>query len=1389
MSTYSQKNGGASHIDYARVVAGLELVERVRGIMCEAPGSSNSCVNEIASVLSNFLARHHGKAGRAPNREGVETNGMVPALELNVREVEDRLRVKGVSETLIETVLWQLPDSGGQTREHGLLGQAFNNARQDIIAATLEPDQDKCTAALSRANSFYNFLCHIERTASFPRIATRIYLVLSLDPAARDAVADLGELCKKFSLFVQFESFNESLQALAQTSLVMDRRTFCALLSHFAQSYGLIIEESKARGRSGPYPEPDWTLQDLAVMIAHFGVSSRTEYYQQIAAALGLSKNCNMILQRLSSQAHFKELGEYARASVFVCIAKTLQVASTSKSDLQRQLLTNCIEQIVSGRVQLDVKESKIGLKGWYPSQHQLRWRQREAIFISSSYYPFNLGSSSDNSVIGTLAHELSHAASKFDGRYQSLGAFEEEMRAWMVGFLASEGRLPNKREAAQQALDIIYIEDYYPEIQSTWRKDPSAFAAHFRDLGLYNVRRNTSTSELEQQLEDISPTEAAPLWGWDGFLVNNPAPPDFKSGERRNPFPTIGREAQRQKGLSALNMMSRVQDACAAARNLSGIDQTRVGDILIDFIFKCRPKVAQNLGEYRAVQRPTALFHASNPEWGGDVSIQNGKSTASCPRAFEASCAPGISQSRSIPRQLISRVREAVAWADQYAEEETARGRAFANAKEHLFFAASLADPDTCAEQLIQALAFFQLLQVMEGDYNWSEEARELYFRLSLRSEAFRALCDFGILFDSSECHSTATCIVETLHLLTVVASDIPNSEFYELLSYIAGECKSLINQPAFDIAKSNTRWGAGELSVWVAKFYSGSSANYYNEISAALDLTESESAMFVPLFADSAFLVSRDADFTRLKRLLNNSLFRGQVFSDQVHTFNILFTALNVAASSEVPLHQNLLTRTVDLILSGAIWVSFLYGNHGVRYRSSDRVRPARTVSLDCYKEISIGTLVHEVSYAVSPAPLDGSKAARFEDEMRAWLVVQVAETQRLPSLQEAATHAVRLVSESSPCQALAQDYQNDPQAIFGHLQALGFNLAQGLWDLTDLSSQIEDISDTQIAPLWGWDGFLINEPAPPDFVSGKMEKVPHSLDTPPEFRIIAELRSAMKRQPGIEGVFSQILTGERDELDAPSVVRHLITPTQTAAVNCKDITQNTPLYRFREILIACCHPDAPKRFSLERQYARSLCEIGCYTLAASLPPDERWKLYPIIYSAITDESKVSMKRSGRLRGNGATLALLVNIAQFALFPARKSDDAGHSAPLSPICLTDEVSWPSIPSYLPDNDSCAWRYAESILQQLDPRGHYSRGNLKRLNQILDYITGEGRMVVGRVSFKDFGHIHELHAAFPRLAILPELPSGGLKNDDPHRSLAIALIDVARILNHLYGV
>lgn len=225
--------------------------------------------------------------------------------------------------------------------------------------------------------------------------------------------------------------------------------------------------------------------------------------------------------------------------------------------------------------------------------------------------------------------------------------------------------------------------------------------------------------------------------------------------------------------------------------------------------------------------------------------------------------------------------------------------------------------------------------------------------------------------------------------------------------------------------------------------------------------------------------------------KKLIDNPAFMKLSVNGQEKLFYYLNRCLQKAEASTDVGHRRLLRNTVDVIASGSASVSFENLEEHIRGDADADMRHIRFNDQHAdYEDGAIETLAHEVSHILNKAKVE-TNVGYFEEEMRAWAVGRYAATGRLPNKQEAAYQAQFLLTYPDTDGAyyhINYAWQQSPSTFAAHLNDLGLGSLKPGASAEDFQKIIARMKPSDPAALWGWDGFLVNKPPPPGFVSGQ-------------------------------------------------------------------------------------------------------------------------------------------------------------------------------------------------------------------------------------------------------------------------------------------------------------
>lgn len=208
------------------------------------------------------------------------------------------------------------------------------------------------------------------------------------------------------------------------------------------------------------------------------------------------------------------------------------------------------------------------------------------------------------------------------------------------------------------------------------------------------------------------------------------------------------------------------------------------------------------------------------------------------------------------------------------------------------------------------------------------------------------------------------------------------------------------------------------------------------------------------------------------------------------QRHVFFALNYALHKAETSKVPEQQELLRNTVNRFLDGKAQLNTEILDAGISgccdqgcagQPSQISLQRSGFGTRAAYFDESMqwqaaATLAHEVSHDLSGQPVRSSVEYLIE-EYRAWQVGYFAyHGQQLP-MKAAARRAIELIyGKHYP--SLVELQKHSPNLVYNEvLKKLGFRDPPKSRE--DAERQLQYISSTELAPKWGWDGYLLNRP----------------------------------------------------------------------------------------------------------------------------------------------------------------------------------------------------------------------------------------------------------------------------------------------------------------------
>ncbi len=264
---------------------------------------------------------------------------------------------------------------------------------------------------------------------------------------------------------------------------------------------------------------------ELATLLKAKGFISANDKTQ--VALLSQCKNftnTNSIkhLAKLSDVKWFNkmELPDQQRAAK--CIAYLAEVSQKNPGSDQNILLDNTMGRLLSGEiplafVEMDDDPGKItygyaidGQKGIYINE--------ALVPAGNSAYPKN-SAMARHAVLATIPHEVSHQVNG-DRNRATYKYFQAEYRAWYVGWIAENGKVPTRQQAYDRCLELFQL---YPSIDSArtgswfgiWTDSDArkiiSFVQQF-SAGTDLQLSDPESAEKILKLKVSSPKEAAPV-------------------------------------------------------------------------------------------------------------------------------------------------------------------------------------------------------------------------------------------------------------------------------------------------------------------------------------------------------------------------------------------------------------------------------------------------------------------------------------------------------------------------------------------------------------------------------------------------------------------------------------------------------------------------------------------------------------------------------------------------------------------------------------------------------------------------------------------------------------------------------------------------------------
>jgi ribosomal protein S15P/S13E len=408
----------------------------------------------------------------------------------------------------------------------------LTNAKGKILNALALYAQPWLEIRLRNSIQLYDAFFYLDSFYFSQRPKTRAFYAELLNrPELEPAARIVGELYQMADSDFERQRLATALEAVSD--LFRDKPDLIAneMLTRLGKRFLFLISHSGTT--NGTRNNVNFAGKSLSVFLGQNLPGSRARFIDRLREELGdLSEThqlsatepyiidslmwndhpeVRMLLRRFVSSGHFDKLHEKDRGALFYHLSEAQLRAARSSNPQFKRLWHNTLEAILTGEVKVSVENLGTSKGG---SCMDSNIRLNRGFMVNSD--EIGTGRSLNESMLHTIAHEVYHARNGFSLRSSSVYYFEEEMDAWQVGFFAANERLPNKREAALRAVFLLTTEAY-PDIASAWKRDPGSFARHLEQLGLDAV---SDADALK-----VNTKEAAPQWGWEGYLENLPTP------------------------------------------------------------------------------------------------------------------------------------------------------------------------------------------------------------------------------------------------------------------------------------------------------------------------------------------------------------------------------------------------------------------------------------------------------------------------------------------------------------------------------------------------------------------------------------------------------------------------------------------------------------------------------------------------------------------------------------------------------------------------------------------------------------------------------------------------------------------------------------------------
>jgi hypothetical protein len=328
------------------------------------------------------------------------------------------------------------------------------------------------------------------------------YLSLFMRPEFDSAIAELGRAFESRRTFADQEDLWSDLGTL-QPALSEADGPGPEMLLDLARHRSRVVEQALNRMSS--------KAKTLILPIAVAHLNDRT----------------TEVLSKLSEFPWFSEASpEDQRLAVFVINLAAYTAENAHQNIIQSEVLTAAIDIVLEGN--LPIKFSDLGEKINGEAHTDFivlsnRWANSDPSFFISSRGEYL--------ALDTFPHEVAHILSGARVE-ESAQYFEEEYRAWMVGYVGRYGEVARKSAAIERIAYLISPNGIYKAIHRAWKRDPRSFFRYFKEFGFKTPDELIELNDI-QLLDMVHANrdwwDEAPQWGWEGFLTLKRPPKDWK--------------------------------------------------------------------------------------------------------------------------------------------------------------------------------------------------------------------------------------------------------------------------------------------------------------------------------------------------------------------------------------------------------------------------------------------------------------------------------------------------------------------------------------------------------------------------------------------------------------------------------------------------------------------------------------------------------------------------------------------------------------------------------------------------------------------------------------------------------------------------------------------